>query len=126
MHSVDRVKVAQRLNEQRGSEDTPLNVCLQVNISAETTKSGVPINNLNTLVETVAELPHLTLRGLMAIPEKNASTESFAKMQQLFNYYQEKYPTMDTLSMGMSADLSSAIASGSTMVRVGSAIFGSR
>jgi pyridoxal phosphate enzyme (YggS family) len=126
VHSVDRVKIAQRLNEQRGSEDTPLNVCLQVNISDESSKSGVTLDKLAELAANVAALPNLNLRGLMAIPEKNASDESFLKMQQVFIEYQKKYPTIDTLSMGMSADLTPAIAAGSTMVRIGSAIFGSR
>lgn len=126
VHSVDRVKIAQRLNEQRGSEDTPLNVCLQVNISDESSKSGVSLDKLAELAANVASLPNLSLRGLMAIPEKNASDESFLKMQQVFIEYQKKYPTIDTLSMGMSADLTPAIAAGSTMVRIGSAIFGSR
>ena len=126
VHSVDRVKIAQRLNEQRGSEDTPLNVCLQVNISDESSKSGVTLDKLAELAANVASLPNLSLRGLMAIPEKNASDESFLKMQQVFIEYQKKYPTIDTLSMGMSADLTPAIAAGSTMVRIGSAIFGSR
>lgn len=126
VHSVDRVKIAQRLNEQRGSEDTPLNVCLQVNISDESSKSGVTLDKLAELAASVATLPNLSLRGLMAIPEKNASDESFLKMQQVFIEYQKKYPTIDTLSMGMSADLTPAIAAGSTMVRIGSAIFGSR
>lgn len=126
VHSVDRVKIAQRLNEQRDSEDTPLNVCLQVNISDESSKSGVTLDKLAELAASVAKLPNLTLRGLMAIPEKDASDESFLKMQQVFIEYQKKYPTIDTLSMGMSADLTPAIAAGSTMVRIGSAIFGSR
>lgn len=126
VHSVDRVKIAQRLSEQRTPEDTPLNVCLQVNISDEITKSGVSINSLAELVETVTQLPHLTLRGLMAIPEKNASEQSFIKMKELFIHYKSLYPSIDTLSMGMSGDLTPAIAHGSTMVRVGSAIFGQR
>lgn len=126
VHSVDRVKIAQRLNEQRASNDTPLNVCLQVNISQETTKSGININELSELAEIVANSPHLVLRGLMAIPEKHESTNSFAKMQQLFLQYQQLYPSIDTLSMGMSDDLTEAIAAGTTMIRIGSAIFGSR
>lgn len=126
VHSVDRLKIAQRLNEQRADQDTPLNVCLQVNISEESAKSGVSINTLAELAHSVSQLPHLRLRGLMAIPEKNANKQSFVKMQQLFLHYQKLYPTIDTLSMGMSADLTPAIEAGSTLVRIGSAIFGER
>jgi pyridoxal phosphate enzyme (YggS family) len=126
VHSIDRIKIAQRLNEQRGSEDTPLNVCLQVNISGESTKSGVSIDALTELADFVENSNNLSLRGLMAIPEKNASEQSFITMQNLFNQYQAQYPSIDTLSMGMSADLTPAIAAGSTIVRIGSAIFGVR
>ncbi|MGJ8692147.1 MAG: YggS family pyridoxal phosphate-dependent enzyme [Thalassotalea sp.] len=126
VHSVDRIKIAQRLNDQRQPQDTPLNVCLQVNISEEESKSGVNITELNALAEMVDNLPNLTLRGLMAIPEKNASNKSFIKMQELFQQLKQKYSTLDTLSMGMSDDLIPAIENGSTMVRIGSAIFGSR
>jgi pyridoxal phosphate enzyme (YggS family) len=126
VHSIDRIKVAKRLNDHRASQDTPLNVCLQVNISNEESKSGISIEKLTELVEFVQQCPHLLLKGLMAIPEKNASADSFSRMQQLFNQLKAKYSTIDTLSMGMSADLISAIDAGSTMVRVGSAIFGKR
>lgn len=126
VHSVDRLKVAQRLNEQIENKNTQLNLCLQVNISGEESKSGVNINELGELATLVNQLPNLCLRGLMAIPEKNASEASFIKMQQLFNDYKIQYPTIDTLSMGMSADLTSAVANGSTLVRIGSAIFGAR
>jgi len=126
VHSVDRIKIAKRLNDHRSSKDTPLNVCLQVNISGEQSKSGVAVDELNDLIDVIQQCEHLTLRGLMAIPEKNASTQSFEKMQQLFNELQKKHPSVDTLSMGMSGDLTAAISAGSTMVRVGSAIFGAR
>lgn len=126
VHSIDRIKVAKRLNDHRSSQDTPLNVCLQVNISGEESKSGIPIEDLAQLVEFVNSCEHLTLRGLMAIPEKNASTNSFEKMQQLFIDLKTEHTSIDTLSMGMSGDLTAAIAKGSTMVRVGSAIFGAR
>jgi pyridoxal phosphate enzyme (YggS family) len=126
VHSIDRIKIAKRLNDHRSSKDTPLNVCLQVNISGEETKSGVSIENLEELVDFIDHCEHLTLRGLMAIPEKNASTDSFEKMQQLFIALKREHLTIDTLSMGMSGDLTDAIAKGSTMVRVGSAIFGAR
>jgi pyridoxal phosphate enzyme (YggS family) len=126
VHSVDRIKIAKRLNDHRSSQDTPLNVCLQVNISGEESKSGVAVEDLKELVEFIDRCEHLTLRGLMAIPEKNASTKSFEKMQQLFVELKQEHSSIDTLSMGMSGDLTDAIAKGSTMVRVGSAIFGAR
>ncbi len=126
VHSIDRAKVAKRLNEHRSAQDTPLNVCLQVNISGEESKSGVFIDELPSLLTTVNDCENLCLRGLMAIPEKNASQASFIKMQKLFESLQKQYPTMDTLSMGMSADLQLAINAGSTLVRIGSAIFGAR
>jgi pyridoxal phosphate enzyme (YggS family) len=126
VHSIDRIKIAKRLNDHMSSQDTPLNVCLQVNISGEKSKSGVAIEDLKALVEFIDHCEHLTLRGLMAIPEKNASEQSFEKMQQLFIQFKESHPSIDTLSMGMSGDLTAAIAKGATMVRVGSAIFGAR
>jgi hypothetical protein len=126
VHSIDRIKVAKRLNDHRSSQDTPLNVCLQVNISGEESKSGIAMEDLAQLVAFVNSCEHLTLRGLMAIPEKNASSNSFEKMQQLFIDLKKEHISIDTLSMGMSGDLTDAIAKGSTMVRVGSAIFGAR
>ncbi|WDE10668.1 YggS family pyridoxal phosphate-dependent enzyme [Thalassomonas haliotis] len=126
VHSVDRVKIAQRLNEGRSGQDTPLNVCLQVNISGEASKSGVTVADLPQLAEATANCPYLRLRGLMAIPEKSAPLSSYSKMLELFTRLQQQYPEFDTLSMGMSGDLQPAIANGSTMVRIGSAIFGSR
>ncbi|MBO9489136.1 YggS family pyridoxal phosphate-dependent enzyme [Endozoicomonas sp. G2_1] len=126
VHSVDRAKIAERLNEQRGNQDTPLQVCLQVNISGEASKSGATVEQLPELLALVDNSEHLVLRGLMAIPEKNSSAQSFEQMQALFLQYQAQYPTLDTLSMGMSGDMTAAINSGSTMVRVGTAIFGSR
>lgn len=126
VHSIDRIKIAQRLNEQRCPQDTPLNVCLQVNISNEESKSGVSIAELEVLAEFIQGCENLSLRGLMAIPQKNADDATFEQMYALFCQYQEKYPQIDTLSMGMSSDLVPAIAAGSTMIRVGSAIFGAR
>jgi len=126
VHSIDRIKIAQRLNEQRCPQDTPLNVCLQVNISNEESKSGVSIAELEVLAEFIQGCENLSLRGLMAIPQKNADDATFEQMYALFRQYQEKYPQIDTLSMGMSSDLVPAIAAGSTMIRVGSAIFGAR
>lgn len=126
VHSIDRIKIAKRLNEHRCDQDTPLNVCLQVNISQEVSKSGVSIEELPALAQAVQDCEWLSLRGLMAIPQKNATNESFTKMHELFLVMQRQYPQMDTLSMGMSGDLVPAIAAGSTMVRIGSAIFGER
>lgn len=126
VHSIDRIKVAKRLNEHRSDQDTPLNICLQVNISGEISKSGVLPHELPVLLEFIESCENLCLRGLMAIPEKNASETSFTQMQELFLTLKSKYPTMDTLSMGMSGDLQLAINAGSTLVRIGSAIFGAR
>jgi len=135
--SVDRAKVAKRLNahfkeylsEKNPSnycQDTALNICLQVNISEESSKSGIMASELFSLAEVVDNCDKLTLRGLMAIPEKNTGLASYEKMQNLFKKLQAQYPTVDTLSMGMSNDLNIAITHGSTMVRIGRAIFGER
>lgn len=126
VHGVDRIKIASRLNEHRKGQDTPLNVCLQINISNENNKSGVLTKDLPELAKYVNNCDNLILRGLMAIPEKNAPAERFDDMQRLFKELQQTYPQVDTLSMGMSGDMKQAIISGSTMVRVGTAIFGSR
>ncbi|MBA6223993.1 YggS family pyridoxal phosphate-dependent enzyme [Colwellia sp. MB02u-18] len=126
VHSIDRIKVAKRLNEHRSGQDTPLNICLQVNISGELSKAGVLPEALPELLAVIETCDNLCLRGLMAIPEKNAAQASFVKMQNLFIELKQQYPTMDTLSMGMSADLQLAINAGSTLVRIGSAIFGAR
>jgi pyridoxal phosphate enzyme (YggS family) len=138
VHSVDRAKVALRLNthfneylnetnQLDNCQDTALNICLQVNISEELSKSGIMASDLFSLAEVVDNCDKLTLRGLMAIPEKNTGLASYEKMQHLFKKLQTQYPTtVDTLSMGMSNDLNIAIAHGSTMVRIGRAIFGER
>ena len=137
VHSVDREKIAIRLNNHRSEynkqastqnqcHDTPLNICLQVNISEESSKSGIMASEVFSLAKVVNNCDNLTLRGLMAIPEKNADNEVYTKMQHLFKELQAQYPSVDTLSMGMSNDLDIAIANGSTMVRIGTAIFGAR
>ena len=133
VHCVDRAKIAHRLNDhlsdpslQNNCQDTSLNICLQVNISEETSKSGIMVDEVFSLAEVVDNCDKLTLRGLMAIPEKNAGETSYQKMQHLFKKLQAQYPTVDTLSMGMSNDLDIAIKHGSTMVRIGTAIFGER
>lgn len=130
VHSVDRLKTAQRLSEQRPAHLPPLQVCLQVNISGEASKSGVTLAELPALARQVAALPRLKLRGLMAIPEP---ADGFAAQRlphralaHALAELNRQGLTLDTLSMGMSADLEAAIAEGATIVRVGSAIFGSR
>lgn len=130
VHTVEREKIAVRLSEQRPATLAPLQVCLQVNISGEASKSGVAPHELAALAHKVAALPNLRLRGLMAIPEP---TEDFAQQRAAFVQLRVLYEqlraeglALDTLSMGMSADLRAAIVEGATMVRVGSAIFGSR
>ncbi|WP_017445216.1 YggS family pyridoxal phosphate-dependent enzyme [Gayadomonas joobiniege] len=130
VQSVDRFKIAKRLSEQRPSQLGPLNICLQVNISGEETKSGITPDQVLPLAEQVAQLEHLTLRGLMAIPMKTQNVETtqryFAQLAELYRILGQKYSSVDTLSMGMSNDMQTAIEQGSTMVRVGTAIFGER
>ncbi len=129
VHSVDREKVALRLNQHRqedGYHNTPLNICLQVNISKEESKSGVSLDQVFSLAEFINNCDKLILRGIMAIPEKNAEDACYQQMQTLFNQLKSKYPSVDTLSLGMSNDLDKAVAHGSTMVRIGTAIFGAR
>ena len=127
VHSVDRLKIAQRLSEQRPAGLAPLNLCLQVNVSGEDSKSGCAPADLPALAKAVAGLPNLRLRGLMAIPEptddRAAQEAAFAHLRQL----QENLGLdLDTLSMGMSHDLEAAIAQGATWVRIGTALFGAR
>jgi len=128
--SVDRSKIARRLSAQRPDDKPPLNVCVQLNISAEETKSGTDETSLWSLADEIATLEHLTLRGLMTIPERQTDFEqqrqSFNRMHALFEQMQHRYNSVDTLSMGMSNDLEAAVAAGSTMVRIGTDIFGAR
>jgi PLP dependent protein len=130
VHSVDRLKVAQRLSEQRPPELGPLNICLQVNVSGEETKSGITEAELPELARAVTALPNLRLRGLMAIPEPEndpaKQREPFARLRELAERLRADGIAIDTLSMGMSSDLEAAVAEGATIVRVGSAIFGAR
>jgi PLP dependent protein len=130
IHSIDREKVAQRLNDQRPANLAPLQVCLQVNIDDETTKSGVSLADLPALAEAVSHLPRLNLRGLMAIPAADNNPDqqrsAFRKLRQAMQSLQAQGYVLDTLSMGMSGDLDTAIAEGATMVRVGTDIFGAR
>ena len=129
-HTVDRLRIATRLNDQRPAEMSALNVLIQVNISDENSKSGIALSELDALAAEVAELPRLSLRGLMAIPAPESSYErQFAVAQQMavaFEALKARYNTVDTLSLGMSDDMEAAIAAGSTMVRIGTAIFGAR
>ncbi len=131
VHSVDRLKTAQRLSEQRPAHLPPLNICLQVNISGEASKSGLHPADLPALAAAVSALPRLRLRGLMAIPEPAADFESqrlphraLAQLQAQLQAAQGLH--LDTLSIGMSADLEAAVVEGATLVRIGSAIFGAR
>ncbi|WP_288821669.1 YggS family pyridoxal phosphate-dependent enzyme [uncultured Leclercia sp.] len=129
-HTVDRLRIATRLSEQRPAEMPPLNVLIQINISDENSKSGIALSELDALAEAVAQLPGLQLRGLMAIPAPEADYDrQFAVAQQMavaFEALKAGYPTVDTLSLGMTDDMDAAIAAGSTMVRIGTAIFGAR
>ncbi len=129
-HAVDREKIACRLSEQRPPDLPPLNICLQVNVSGEASKSGISPEDLPALAKVVATLPNLRLRGLMAIPEPAEDFESQRKPFELMRSLQQQLAAMgimtDTLSMGMSADMVAAIAEGATIVRIGTAIFGKR
>ena len=130
MHSVDRLKLAERLSAQRPPHLGQLQVCLQVNISGEASKGGLEPTELPAVAHAVSRLPALRLRGLMAIPEPVADFEAqrapHRALRELLSALQREGLALDTLSMGMSADLAAAIAEGSTLVRVGTAIFGER
>ncbi len=126
-HGVDSLKVARRLSEQRPAGLPPLNVCIQVNISAEASKSGIAPEEAPALADAITQLPNVRLRGLMAIPSPTANPqEAFRSLHLLLATLQKTHPELDTLSMGMSADLDEAIAEGATIVRVGTALFGPR
>lgn len=129
-HTVDRERIAQRLNDQRPAALPPLNVLIQVNISDENSKSGIMLEAIPALAAHIAALPRLRLRGLMAIPAPESDYDrQFAVCQQMadaFNALKQDYPDVDTLSLGMSDDMDAAIAAGSTMVRIGTAVFGAR
>ncbi len=130
VHGVDRLKIAQRLSDARPAELPPLQICLQVNISGEASKSGVTPNELLDLVKAISTLPKLTLRGLMTIPEPSndeaLQRQQFKQMRDLLNDLNKQAFALDTLSMGMSSDYKIAIEEGATIVRIGSAIFGAR
>lgn len=138
VHSIDRLKIAERLSSQRGefSDLPPLQVCVQINVSEEDSKSGIPLQEVESLCDAIAGLPNLILRGIMAIPapsdDVSQQRRAFAAVRECFTGIKVKhsndrgYDFFDTLSMGMSDDMEAAIAEGSTMVRIGSAIFGKR
>ncbi|MND53138.1 alanine racemase [compost metagenome] len=128
VHGVDRLMIAERLSKQREADQAALNICLQVNIDAQESKDGCQPNEVAELVKNISQLPHLKLRGLMVIPAPN-NTHAFADAKQLFDAVKQEHAQpedWDTLSMGMSGDMVEAIAAGSTMVRVGTALFGAR
>lgn len=130
VHSIDRYKVARRISEQKPDSRPAINVCLQVNVSEEQSKSGVSLNELDELAAKVHELPGLSLRGLMAIPAPTSDfslqRQAFAKVRKAMAALNQHGYNLDTLSMGMSGDMEAAIAEGATIVRIGTAIFGQR
>ncbi len=132
MQTLDRLKTAERLNQQRPLHKAPLNVLIQINISNEDSKGGISAEEMSDFAKQLKNLPHLRLRGLMAIPaatdNEREQMQVFRQMELLFRRLQQEFPSdqIDTLSMGMSDDMASAIKCGSTMVRIGTAIFGKR
>ncbi|WP_322043066.1 YggS family pyridoxal phosphate-dependent enzyme [Paraburkholderia sp. J67] len=130
VHSVDRLKIAQRLSEQRPAGMAPLNLCLQVNVSGEDSKSGVAPEEAAQIAHAIAALPNVRLRGLMSIPEPaqtlDAQRAPHRQLRELFDALRADGLALDTLSMGMSADLEAAVLEGATLVRIGTAIFGAR
>lgn len=130
VHSVDRLKIARRLNDQRPDNLPPLNICLQVNVSGEESKSGCSLAELPELAHEISQFPNITLRGLMAIPAPCEAPEAqrlpFKALREALESLQQAGLSLDTLSMGMSGDLDAAIAEGATMVRIGTALFGPR
>lgn len=130
VHSVCDQRIAQRLNDQRPLNLPPLNICIEINISHEATKTGISVDELNSLVDYCLALPHLRLRGLMAIPAPHDhfadQRNDFHQLAIAFQQLQQRGVSLDTLSLGMSEDFEAAISEGSTLVRIGSAIFGQR
>ena len=130
VHTIDRIKVARRLSEQRPKHLPPLNVCLQINISGEKSKSGIEPHELKQLAHDCASLPNIRLRGLMTMPAQYSDFEKqrvpFRQLRLLFTELQTECPELDTLSMGTTNDLEAAIAEGATILRIGTAIFGAR
>lgn len=130
VHTLERLKIAQRLSNQRPENLPPIQLCIQVNISGEDSKAGIPAEQVMSLAAEVAGLPNLKLRGLMAIPAATSDLvkqrQAFEALRRLYEQLNQKGFNLDTLSMGMSGDLESAIAEGSTLIRIGTAIFGAR
>jgi len=130
VHSVDRLKIATRISEQRPPDLPPINLCLQINVSLEDSKAGVTLEQVRELALAVQTLPNIRLRGLMALPRPTETVseqrQSFALVRQCLQELQSDIPELDTLSMGMSQDLEAAIAEGATMLRVGTDLFGAR
>ncbi|QIR16217.1 YggS family pyridoxal phosphate-dependent enzyme [Shewanella aestuarii] len=130
LHTLSRDKIAKRLNDQRPANKAPLQVCIQVNISHEDSKSGIHATEVMALAEQIQLMPNLSLRGVMAIPtatdDISVQQAEFSALARIYHDLQQRFDGIDTLSMGMSGDLDQAIANGSTMVRIGSAIFGER
>ncbi|MEO1596170.1 MAG: YggS family pyridoxal phosphate-dependent enzyme [Pseudomonadota bacterium] len=130
IHTVDRLKIARRLSEQRPDDRPPLEICLQVNVDDEPQKAGVRPTEVAELAEQVASLPRLRLRGLMCLPRQRADSEAqrepFAALRHLFEALRPQHASLDTLSMGMTGDLEAAVLEGATIVRIGTAIFGPR
>jgi len=130
VHSVDRLKIAQRLNTQRDDKLAPLNICLQINVNQEDSKGGVSEDEALALAQQIAELPKLQLRGLMALPQRantfDQQRQAFARLRRLYEQLQAAGLLLDTLSMGMSNDFEAAIAEHSTHLRIGNALFGPR
>jgi PLP dependent protein len=130
VHSVDRLRIAERLSAQRPTAMPPLNVCVQLNVSGEASKSGAAFDEADALIDAVAALPKLKLRGVMGMPEPGIgeakTREQFLALRAVYERARAKHASVDTLSIGMSDDLEIAVACGSTMVRVGTALFGKR
>ena len=130
VHAVDRLRIAKRLSDARWPDLPPLNICLQINLDAEGSKAGVDPGETSALAHQLVDLPRLVLRGLMAIPAPqqgfNAQREAFRRLRDIYEDLRSQGFDLDTLSMGMSADLDAAIAEGSTLVRIGTALFGPR
>ena len=126
VHSIDRLKIAQRLSDQRKTSGAKLNVCVQVKISQESNKSGIELGEAEALCDSIEALPNLQLRGLMAIPDPHSQRIAFRALAQEYFRLKPRYTQFDTLSMGMSNDFEAAIAEGSTLIRIGTGIFGPR
>jgi len=130
VHTVDRIKIARRLDEMRPKNMPPLNVCIQVNTSGEITKSGIPIEQIEGFIDEIKDYKHIRIRGLMSLPEIKSNTDeqrtSFRSLKKIFNQLRKNKPEFDTLSIGTTQDMEAAIAEGATFVRIGTAIFGSR